>query len=92
MNTMREQSKKEKQMQIILLIYCVVSFIGIALIKYFRTLHLELTPTMDFLQGTLPNFFAATLLGSCLFNFINHRGFLKLPWHRVLRKRQIDHT
>lgn len=45
------------------------SMIGVFLLKWIRARHMHLSETQDFLQGTLPNFFAATGICACLFIF-----------------------
>jgi len=61
-------SKAEKLIHIILCIYAVLSFLAVSFIKlYVRNQHFELNATLDYLQGTLPNFFAATGISSIIF-------------------------
>ena len=68
----KKQSKEEKLMHIILCIYAVLSFLAVSFIKvYVRNQHFELNTTFDYLQGTLPNFFAATGICSLIFYFAN---------------------
>ncbi|MBD8084586.1 hypothetical protein [Chryseobacterium caseinilyticum] len=40
--------------------WALVSIICVFALKWFRYRQFELSPTVDFLQGVLPNFFAAT--------------------------------
>ena len=63
-----KQSKAGKIIHIILCIYAVLSFLAVSFIKlYVRNQHFELNATLDYLQGTLPNFFAATGISSVIF-------------------------
>ena len=58
---LNKQSKPEKLVHRILCIFSVLSFLAVSFIKtYIRSQHFELNATLDYLQGTLPNFFAAT--------------------------------
>ena len=68
----KKQSKTEKLINIILCIYVLVSFLAISVIKtYVRDQHFELSVTLDYLQGTLPNFFAATGICGLIFYYAN---------------------
>ena len=69
---LKKQSKTEKLIQIILCIYVLLSFFAVSFIKiYVRNQHVELNTTLDYLQGTLPNFFAATGICGIIFYFVN---------------------
>ena len=68
----KKQSKTEKLINLILCIYVLVSFLAISIIKtYIRDQHFELSVTLDYLQGTLPNFFAATGICGLIFYYAN---------------------
>ena len=68
----KKQSKMEKQAHIILCIYALFSFFAVSFIKlYVRNQSFELNATLDYLQGTLPNFFAATGICSLIFFYAN---------------------
>ena len=68
----KKQSKMEKQAHIILCIYALFSFFAVSFIKlYVRNQSFELNATLDYLQGTLPNFFAATGICSLIFIYGN---------------------
>ena len=68
----KKQSKTEKQTHIILCIYVLLSFLAVSFIKlYVRNQHFELNVTLDYLQGTLPNFFAATGICGLIFLYAN---------------------
>lgn len=58
--------KQDKQLKPALII-AILSFLGIFIIKAIRPYHFELTYFQIFLQGTLPNFFAA--VGFCVLGF-----------------------
>ncbi|WP_347216148.1 hypothetical protein [Chryseobacterium sp.] len=45
------------------------SMIGVFLLKWIRAQHMNLSEIQDFLQGTLPNFFAATGICASIFIF-----------------------
>ena len=68
----KKQSRTEKLIHIILCIYTLLSFLAVAFIKlYVRKQHFELHTTFDYLQGTLPNFFAATGICGLIFLYAN---------------------
>jgi len=68
----KKQSKTEKLIHIILCIYVLLSFLAVSFIKtYVRNQHFELNVTLDYLQGTLPNFFAATGICGLVFCYAN---------------------
>ena len=68
----KKQSKTEKLIHIILCIYVLFSFLAVSVIKtYVRDQHFELSVTLDYLQGTLPNFFAATGICGLVFFYTN---------------------
>ena len=70
--TLNKQSKTEKIIHIILCIYILLSFLFVSFVKfYIRNQHLELNATLDYLQGTLPNFFAATGICGLIFFYAN---------------------
>ncbi|WP_372776765.1 hypothetical protein [Mangrovibacterium sp.] len=67
---------KEKPLLKVLLGWVFLSFLGIAVIKtVIRPRHLQLSETLDFLQGTLPNFFAATMFSALA--FVYYPAFFK---------------
>ncbi|SIS79016.1 hypothetical protein SAMN05421786_102109 [Chryseobacterium ureilyticum] len=45
------------------------SMTGVFILKWIRARHMHLSETQDFLQGTLPNFFAATGIFASVFIF-----------------------
>lgn len=45
------------------------SMIGVFILKWIRAKHMHLSEVQDFLQGTLPNFFAATGICASIFVF-----------------------
>lgn len=49
--------------------WALVSIICVFALKWFRYRHFELSPTVDFLQGVLPNFFAATTFTGIFFYY-----------------------
>jgi len=77
----KKQSETEKLIHIILCIYVLLSFLAISFIKlYVRNQHFELNAALDYLQGTLPNFFAATGICGLIFfyaNLLNKTGIYK---------------
>lgn len=52
------------------------SMIGVFILKWIRARHMNLSEVQDFLQGTLPNFFAAT--GICASVFIFYKLFFRV--------------
>lgn len=68
----RKEIKENSQYKSILY-WTLCSFIGVMAIKTIRFKHLHLSPIANFLQGTLPNFFAGT--GICSLIFIYYRTF-----------------
>ena len=67
----KEQPKTKKLTHLILCIYSLLSFLAVSFIKlYVRRQNFELSITLDYLQGTLPNFFAATGICSLIFIYI----------------------
>jgi len=77
----KEQSKTGKRIHTILGIYILLSFLAVSLIKtYVRSQHFELNATLEYLQGTLPNFFAATGICGLMFfytNLLSEKGTYK---------------
>ncbi|MDR2703656.1 MAG: hypothetical protein LBB58_04885 [Cellulomonadaceae bacterium] len=68
-----------------LLIVCFASALGIFAIRLIRSYSIsEFGVIGNFLVGTLPNFFAATLYTSAIFNLIDNFGFLKSVGQRIL--------
>ncbi|RXP64656.1 hypothetical protein EC396_01405 [Lutibacter sp. HS1-25] len=68
------KERKEKPRMRILSYWAIVSFLGIVIIKtIIRPKNLHLSGTFDFLQGTLPNFFAGS--GFCVIAFVYFRAF-----------------
>ncbi|MCL2074697.1 MAG: hypothetical protein FWH18_12300 [Marinilabiliaceae bacterium] len=65
---LKEQSKTEKKIYMFLYIYALLSMFAVSFIKlYIRKQQFELYTIFDYLQGTLPNFFAATGICSLIF-------------------------
>jgi hypothetical protein len=68
----KKQSKTEIVIYMILCIYTLLSMFAVSFIKlYIRNQHFELHGILDYLQGTLPNFFAATGICSIIFSYAN---------------------
>lgn len=68
----KEISEKPKQK--VLLYWLLLSAFGIAIIKTIvRPRHLHLSETFEFLQGTLPNFFAGAIF--CVLGFVYYSAF-----------------
>jgi TRAP-type C4-dicarboxylate transport system permease small subunit len=68
----KKQPKTEKLIHVILCIYTLLSILAVCFIKlYVRRQHFELNTTLDYLQGTLPNFFAATGICGVVFFYAN---------------------
>lgn len=70
--------KKEIQLEIktnrktkLIWYWGLISMILVFALKWIRARHMKLSETLDFLQGTLPNFFAAT--GICAGTFIFYK-------------------
>lgn len=62
----------------------IVSMTCVFLLKWFRSRHLKLSESIDFLQGTLPNFFAAT--GICAALFVYYKLIFRADYHSLTRK------
>jgi len=77
----KKKTKTEKQIHLILCMYVLLSFFAVSFIKlYIRSRNFELNATLDYLQGTLPNFFAATGICGLIFlyaNLLNKTGTYK---------------
>jgi len=72
LETQKKKTKTEKQIHIILCIYALLSFFAVSFIKlYVRNRNFESNATLDYLQGTLPNFFAATGICGLIFFYAN---------------------
>ena len=70
--TPKKQPKMDKLIHIILCIYTLLSFLAVCFIKlYVRKQSFELNTILDYLQGTLPNFFAATGICGLIFFYTN---------------------
>jgi hypothetical protein len=54
----------------------LISITSVFALKYFRSQHLILSPEIDFLQGTLPNLFAATAF--CAIFFIYYKLIFRI--------------
>lgn len=74
------KERKEKPKLKILIYWAFLSALGIVLIRiYIRPQHCHLSDTFDFLQGTLPNFFADAMF--YVLAFIYFRAFLEMRVH-----------
>ena len=81
----KKQAKNEKLIHIILCIYVLLSMFTVSFIKlYVRKQHFELHTRFDYLQGTLPNFFAATGLCGLIFFYVNLLNKKSTYKHRLL--------
>ena len=69
-NEIRSGIKTDRKLRLIWY-WGIISMSAVFVLKWFRARHLQLSPTVDFLQGTLPNFFAAT--GFCAVFFIYYK-------------------
>lgn len=68
LNTIRIENRSIKKMNRILY-WSICSFIMIPIIRIIRTQHFKLNAPLQFLQGTLPNFFAATAICALMFSY-----------------------
>ncbi|SHE47204.1 hypothetical protein SAMN05443633_101309 [Chryseobacterium arachidis] len=73
-----DEIKKETQLEIktnpktrLIWYWGLASLISVFILKWIRAQHMHLSEPADFLQGTLPNFFAAT--GICAAVFVYHK-------------------
>lgn len=73
-----DETKKEIQLELktnkklkLIWYWALVSMICVFILKWFRAKHMNLPESIDFLQGTLPNFFAAT--GFCAGLFVYYK-------------------
>ncbi len=69
-NEIRSNIKTDRKLKLIWY-WGIISMLAVFILKWFRAKHLQLSPAIDFLQGTLPNFFAAT--GFCAVFFIYYK-------------------
>lgn len=70
------KERQEKPNLKILLYWTIASFSGVTIVKtIIRPLHLHLSETFDFFQGTLPNFFAGA--GFFSLAFVYYRAFYR---------------
>ena len=71
-----DKERKEKPNMKILSYWAIVSFLGIIITQdIIRPRHIQLSETFDFLQGTLPNFFAGS--GFFALAFVYYRAFYR---------------
>lgn len=71
-----DKERKENPKLKILIYWAFLCFLGITLIKtVIRPKHYHLSETLDFLQGTLPNFFAGAIF--YVLAFIYFRAFFR---------------
>lgn len=69
-----DKERGEKPKMKILSYWAILSFLGIIIIKtIIRPKHFQLSNTFDFLQGTLPNFFAGS--GIFVIVFVYYKAF-----------------
>ncbi|MFA5555150.1 MAG: hypothetical protein WDA68_11445 [Phycisphaerae bacterium] len=69
-----DKERNEKPNLKVLIYWAIISLLGIIIIRIFiRPKRYHLSETFDFLQGTLPNFFAGAIF--CVLAFVYYRAF-----------------
>ncbi len=85
--TIKSQNKADGKLKLISY-WGLLSFLLCFFIRSFiRTQHYKFTGILDFLQGTLPNFFAAT--GFCALAYLYHQLFFGINANKVTLNKKL---